>query len=185
MSKNLMFHIPLFSYRFANWSSKFKEEVLNQLERSPLKKKNRVQTDYVEKRENRPPYKEFISGCIEDKLMDFCQEIKIPRHHLVIDDMWYETAKQYDNHAVHNHRAYGYSACWYVDFDNTKHTSTKFYAPFNNFLTGFNMDHQPNVIEGDLVLFPSSIMHENVCNESSKKRTVVSFNVSIDLKKGD
>ena len=72
-----------------------------------------------------------------------------------------------------------------MDFDNTKHTSTKFYAPFNNFLTGFNMDHQPNVIEGDLVLFPSSIMHENVCNESSKKRTVISFNVSIDLKKGD
>ena len=175
-----MFHIPLFSYRFANWSSKFKEEVLNQLECSPLKKKNRVQTDYMEERENRPPYKEFISDCIEDKLNDFCQDIQISRHNLVIDDMWYETAKKYDNHAVHNHKAYGYSACWYVDFDSTEHTSTIFYSPFNNFINGDLMNYQPsNVMEGDLILFPSTIMHETSCNESSKDRTVVSFNVSI------
>ena len=183
--KHTMFHVPIFCYRFINWSDKFKKEILSQLELSPLKKNNRIQTDYNDIKENCPPYKGFVVSCVEDKLNDFCKEINISRTSLVVRDMWYETAIQYDNHPIHNHGALGYSACWYVDFDNTKHTSTKFYAPFNNFLTGFNMDHQPNVIEGDLVLFPSSIMHENVCNESSKKRTVVSFNVSIDLKKGD
>jgi len=178
--RNFMFQVPLFSYRFTNWSDKFKEEILSQLELSPLNKRDRVQTDYVkEEKEYHPPYKEFISGCIEDKLNDFCQEIEIPRHNLVIDDMWYETARQYDNHPIHNHGAYGYSACWYVDFDNTEHTGTVFYSPFNNFLNGNTIDYQPNVTEGDLVLFPATIMHETFYNESSKNRTVVSFNVSI------
>ena len=176
-----MFYVPFFSYRFTNWSDKFKEEILSQLELSPLKKRERVQTDYVEKEKYHPPYKEFISGCIEDKLNDFCQENEISRHSLVIDDMWYETARQYDNHPIHNHGAYGYSACWYVDFDNTEHTGTVFYSPFNNFLNGNIIDYQPNVTEGDLVLFPATIMHESLYNESSKNRTVVSFNVSISL----
>jgi len=174
-----MFHVPLFSYRFTNWSDKFKEEILSQLELSPLKKREMVQTDYVYKKEYHPPYKEFITDCIEDKLNDFCQENEIPRENLIVKDMWYETAGQYDNHRTHNHGAYGYSACWYVDFDNTEHTSTVFYSPFNNFINGTIIDYQPNVIEGDLVLFPSTIMHETFCNESSKNRTVVSFNVSI------
>ena len=181
--KHTMFHVPIFCYRFTNWSDKFKEEILSQLELSPLKKNNRIQTDYDDK-QNDPLYKGFVIGCIEDKLNDFCQEINISRTSLVVRDMWYETAMQYDNHASHNHGALGYSACWYVDFDNTEHVSTKFYSPFHNFLNGYDMAYQPEVIEGDLVIFPSSIMHENVCNESSKKRTVVSFNVSIDLKKG-
>ena len=176
-----MFEVPLFCYTFTNWSDKFKEEILSQLELSPLKKRERVQTDYVkEGKENHPPYKEFISDCIEDKLNDFCQEISIPRENLTITDMWYETSGQYDNHRIHNHGAYGYSACWYVDFDNTEHTSTAFYSPFNNFINGDLMNYQPsNVMEGDLILFPSTIMHETSCNESSKDRTVVSFNVSI------
>ena len=175
-----MFHVPIFCYRFINWSDKFKKEILSQLELSPLKKNNRIQTDYNDIKENCPPYKGFVVSCVEDKLNDFCQEIQIPRNNLVIKDMWYETARQYDNHCIHNHGAYGYSACWYVDFDNTEHTSTLFYSPFNNFLTGKTIGYQPNVTEGDLVLFPSTIMHETFCNESSKNRTVVSFNVEFE-----
>ena len=175
-----MFQIPIFTYEFTNWSDKFKEEILSQLECSPIKRRMKIQTDYVDDIKDDPPYKEFISDCIEDKLNDFCLEINIPRENLKVRDMWYETARQYDNHCIHNHGAYGYSACWYVDFDNTEHTSTLFYSPFNNFLTGNTIDYQPNVTEGDLVLFPSTIMHETFCNESSKNRTVVSFNVELE-----
>ena len=47
--KHTMFHVPIFCYRFINWSDKFKKEILSQLELSPLKKNNRIQTDYDDK----------------------------------------------------------------------------------------------------------------------------------------
>ena len=177
--KDIMFHVPIFIYEFTNWSNKFKEEILSHLEFSPLNKRRKIQTDYISDKKNAPPYKEFILSCIKNKLDDFCLEIQTPRKNLVVIDMWYETANQYEYHALHNHGAYGYSACWYIDFDNTQHTSTVFHSPFINFLNGVNISYQPQVTEGDLVFFPSTIMHENLSNESRKKRTVISFNLSI------
>ena len=75
--KHTMFHVPIFCYRFINWSDKFKKEILSQLELSPLKKNNRIQTDYNDIKENCPPYKGFVVSCVEDKLNDFCKEINM------------------------------------------------------------------------------------------------------------
>ena len=72
-----MFHVPIFCYRFINWSDKFKKEILSQLELSPLKKNNRIQTDYDDK-QNDPLYKGFVIGCIEDKLNEIATARSLP-----------------------------------------------------------------------------------------------------------
>ena len=57
------------------------------------------------------------------------------------------------------------------------HEATKFYSPFNDPATGDLMEYQPFVKEGDLVIFPSYLLHEGPVNKSDKERVIVSFNI--------
>jgi len=36
---------------------------------------------------------------------------------------------------------------------------------------------QPNVKEGDMILFPSSLLHEAPLNKSNVRRTIISYNI--------
>ena len=36
---------------------------------------------------------------------------------------------------------------------------------------------QPKVKEGDMILFPSSLLHEAPLNKSDKRRTIISYNI--------
>ena len=39
------------------------------------------------------------------------------------------------------------------------------------------MEYQPIVKEGDLLIFPSSLLHEGPMNKSDHERVIVSFNI--------
>lgn len=80
-------------------------------------------------------------------------------------------------HGVHNHGHSGWSAVLYVEFDPEYHTATKFYSPFNNPWSGRLQTFIPPVNEGDLVIFPATISHEALPNESERLRTIISFNL--------
>ena len=43
------------------------------------------------------------------------------------------------------------------------------------------LNYMPEVEEGDLVLFPSFILHYTQLNESDVQRTVASFNMTVDM----
>ena len=65
----------------------------------------------------------------------------------------------------------------YVDYDPSVHKSTKFYNPFPNaILGGYLEDSHIDVKEGDLLVFPSNVLHESVSNDSDIPRTIISFN---------
>ena len=69
----------------------------------------------------------------------------------------------------------------YIDFDPLVHNSTVFVSPFNHFIEGMQLCYiAQSVKEGDLVLFPSFLLHYTQPNESDKKRTVASFNMSVN-----
>ena len=46
-------------------------------------------------------------------------------------------------------------------------------------LTGFYQDITPEVDEGDILLFPSMLLHEAPNNTSKVKRTVMAFNIPL------
>ena len=52
-----------------------------------------------------------------------------------------------------------------------------FVAPFFDTWTGDMQFYTPNVREGDMILFPSYIMHQALPNKSEKRRTVISYNL--------
>lgn len=90
---------------------------------------------------------------------------------------WFELATQHGYHAPHRHGVLGYSSVCYIDFDENLHTSTKFIAPFTNWITGTDLLYQPQVIEGTVIFFPSAILHYTEANYSEKPRKIVSFNL--------
>ena len=91
--------------------------------------------------------------------------------------MWYQMTSGGESHQVHTHGATGLSCVWYLEFDPEVHKATTFYAPFHDPLSGDMIQHTPEVQEGDLVVFPSFLMHEQEGNDSDKRRTIISFNI--------
>ena len=93
---------------------------------------------------------------------------------------WFERASTQMYHPPHTHGHGGWSAVLYIDFDPLVHNSTIFVSPFNHFIEGTQLQYRTGVKEGDLVLFPSFLLHYTQPNESDKKRTVASFNMSVN-----
>ena len=75
----------------------------------------------------------------------------------------------------HTHGISDFSAVLYHEFV-PGHTATEFWAPYKNPLSGNDYVHVPDVKEGDLVIFPSTIIHYAVPNDSDHQRTIFSFN---------
>lgn len=157
--------IPWRHYSLNDWDNK-KKNILEVLPKDKF-------TDYGSG-DPMPPYSETIHQCIKDEMHDFSKWYDYP---VVPKGVWYERSKKTYRHPVHNHGTTGFSGVLYVDFDPEVHQSTVFYLPFTEPTTGTVLTYQPKVKEGDLVIFPSYLLHEAVPNESDKERVIVSFNI--------
>ena len=163
-----IFEVPLLHYSIRDWKNR-KQSLVDKLP-------NGEYTDFMSyKRDIEvPPYLDELSECVSEEVADFQQSYPCP---VVISNAWCERARKYDHHPVHQHGAVGFSAVLYVEFDSNLHEATKFYSPFNDPATGDLMEYQPFVKEGDLVIFPSYLLHEGPMNKSDKERVIVSFNI--------
>ena len=175
------FTVPIFQYSIPNWESSAKNNILKAL--TPHLSGN---TDYYNKGDwsaskQKPQYTQAILDIIDNSLMSFAEELGTPKDQLIIPEMWYEQLNKYDHHCCHNHGAIGYSACLYVHFNEKQHEATKFYGPYLGFLDGESLFFQPEVKEGDIVLFPSALNHEAPINYSDEMRIIVSFNIKSPL----
>ena len=82
-------------------------------------------------------------------------------------------------HGAHNHGNMKISCVLYVDFDVNEHRPTKFYAPFTNPYLGVIETVSPPVEEGNIIAFPSTLLHECPPCDSNIPRTVFSFNIPL------
>ena len=169
-ARDYLFQIPFKQYSISNWSEHKKKIV----EALPLDQ----YTDFYDNLYKMPSYLPVVSDAISESMQDFADTYPCP---VMITSMWYANSMKGDGHKPHNHGSTGYSAILYVDFDMAEHESTIFYSPFQEPATGDSMKFKPNIHEGDLIIFPSMILHEAPANLSStKSRLIVSFNIMGD-----
>jgi hypothetical protein len=160
---------PFFHFSLSDWTGK-KQLILRNLPESGF-------TDYhaLERSDNSiPAYAQVIQDCTVEEMNKVSSIIGYPA---VLLGMWFERSAKNQRHPVHNHGACGYSAVLYVDFDPEVHDATKFYMPFPEPMSGSITNFSPRVKEGDLVVFPSYMLHEASPNQSDKDRLIVSFNI--------
>ena len=156
-----MFSIPIVHYPMANWAEN-KKKILDALpaedETQADPQDNGLYTDFFINskagNEELPSYFHTVLGVIRPYLADFTEERR-----LEFVDMWYQKYYKNVEHKVHCHGNSGWSAVIYVEFDPEVHEPTMFYSPFMNPWNGNLETFQPPVNEGDMVLFPTTVMH--------------------------
>ena len=122
-----------------------------------------------------------ITSPINIKTNIFFEEIKLfekdIQMNFSIDNFWFQKYKNSMNHDVHTHGAVGYSSVCFIEYDTNEHGSTTFISPFQN-SNGIHEKYQPEIKEGDIVFFPSNLLHYAPLNCSNKERIIASFNLS-------
>ena len=178
-----MFSIPHLHFKEVNGYREHKEKLLNFFDACPHKKsskygKDDIVTDwyYGQEEFTHPQYYSYVCKILEPEINRINEAFG--NHDIEVRDIWFQQSINYKRHYVHTHGAVGISCIWYLEFDPSEHSSTKFYAPFTDPLTGNCMEYEPEVQEGDLIAFPSYLHHEQKPSFSDKRRTVISFNIT-------
>lgn len=165
--------------RSDHWKSK--KKILLKLKESAIgytsSDDNDIVTDYHEQlRKGIRIYSQDLAEIFGDELDTVCDILD--RGVAKITDSWFESSSKNVYHGTHNHGGDGYSAVCFLEYDDQEHTPTKFLSTSLSALDNEPMVYSPsNVMEGDIIFFPSNILHYTEPNKSDKNRLVVSWNI--------
>ena len=177
-----MFHIPIFHYSIDNWSE-IKPKLNEVFKDYPLEKQDvgSPHTDYV-KYDGRGPYVAEIIELIRNPIDILISDLGIGDGDFFIDDIWHQRYEQYESHRPHTHGESHLGCTLYLNFIPGEHPVTRFYAPFQNFLTKDVLEYEySDTKEGDIIFFPASIMHESPINLSETPKEIIGMNISIPV----
>jgi hypothetical protein len=171
------FEIPFYKISCDNWKIK-KEKLKHLIEKNQQyfsgdDSISSVQTTFFVKN-----FKEEISNIVEDEINKFKNLSKL---NVECKEAWFQIYNLMDNHTAHNHGIGGYSCVLFINFLKGIHQPTHFLAPFNNFINGSNIIFSPDVQEGDILFFPSTITHYIPSNRSQISRVIASMNFNVVL----
>ena len=170
---DIMFSIPLIHYKCSWWESK-KARLLRHIDTRTFTQGNEtILSDYLDGN----PVEE-ITDIMSDELSWFAKDLNCTPH---IVETWYERALPHMYHPTHNHGHGGWSAVLFIEYNDKYHTPTNFIAPYDHFITGEPLIYTPHVKEGDIIIFPSFLHHYTHPHTSEERRTVLSFNITVDM----
>ncbi len=170
--------------RSENWESK-KKILLSILRSDKLVKDDmdgtRVYTDYHHQLDrNLDYYSSDLPTIFENELEIALHELKAFDFKIITS--WFENSEKYCCHGIHNHGSVGHSAVCFVEYDEKEHLPTKFLSSSLLPTTHEAMIHvPPNVKEGDIIIFPSNVMHFTDPVVSDKSRLIISWNIRFEF----
>ena len=163
--KTIAFSVPIFKYKVQNWDIK-KKQLLDLF--------NNLQHKVVDN---------VITSPIDIKTNILLEEVKLFENEIGINfyctNVWFQKYDINMNHAVHTHGSTGFSSVCFIEYNKDNHKPTTFISPFGNCITGELERHEPDVEEGDMIFFPSNLLHYATTNLSKEIRTIISFNLVI------
>lgn len=182
-------HLTFFKVSCENWKEK-KEKLLNLVDWDDPKSNSEVFfSDYfknIMRADKRALYTDEFIRILGKELNQFVMAIQksnMNRHKvdlkIKIITLWAQRYKESQMMNPHTHDPFGYSAVLYAEFDKNEHTSTEFMAPFKNSVDTMDMTFKPDVKEGDIIFFPSMLIHYSETNKCQKNRTIFSFNCDV------
>ena len=175
--KQEMFSIYYHKYSVNNWQEK-KSEIKEWLNKRTLVRRDTGLIQFYTDRFSETSDEDKFNFCqiIREELNMFSKEIET--NQLIVQDIWSVQYTKGDFHAPHDHGSCNYSLVLYVDYDEQEHTPTQFVCPYKDAtknVTFISADNSTK--EGDIVIFPSNILHLTLPNKSDKIRTVVSMDI--------
>ena len=188
-----LFGFPITKFVIDDWSEK-KSRLLKLIDFSAddvkefdyFQQDYECDTDYYKYATSAPYIDEFVNILQTDldKIVYDYTEILSDRYrgdcpfHSV--DKWQLWSQRYVKgqfHGAHNHGLMNVSCVLYVEFDSEEHFPTTFYSPNPNPFYGTIDKIAPPINEGEILTFPSVLLHESPVSKSDKQRTIMSFNI--------
>lgn len=182
------FLLPFFKVPVQNWEEK-KPKLLGMVDwENKDCMFNEYFTDYYlqfKNEDNRPKYIEDFKQLLKPELNAFISKMeKSPLNRIQkectmkIQTLWAQKYWKDMSMEPHTHESTGYSAVLYAEFTR-HHTPTEFFAPFKNMLDRMDYRHTPDMKEGEIIFFPSLLLHYSMPNKTKVPRTIFSFNCDI------
>ena len=125
-------------------------------------------------------FKDEITNILEEEIKIFKEQSSLnvnPTH------AWFQVYNHGQEHPIHNH-GLGYSCVVFINFFKNLHKPTCFLPPFHDYLGQYSY-FLPDVIEGDVLFFPSMIPHYAPSNKSQISRIIASINFDIIVEKNE
>jgi len=169
----LMFVVPMFHYKINNFIKK--KKLIMELKTEPMSLDHGIFTDYYTRQTNNHNNRK-LQEILSEELSLLAAEIE--NQHLQINNFWFENSCGVQQHAPHAHGSLGYSAIVYLDYIPGLHSPTFFLSNYKNFLNDSDMIFSTDFVqEGDIVFFPSCIVHYTLPSNTDQERQVLSFNL--------
>ena len=100
-----------------------------------------------------------------------------------LQDIWAQRYIDLIGHSAHQHQPQGYSCVFYAEYDPSVHRGTTMFRPYldPNDELNTNSCFTPPVEEGNILVFPSWMLHEVMPSDTDIPRTVIAFNLIPNL----
>jgi len=152
--------------------SLIKDKLISLIKSSPGEfRKNETEqisrTDFHLKKESNTLYSDFFAEQIKST-MDFIQA-KLSGNGWQINHLWYQIYEYEDFHDWHTHWGCSFSNVYYLSL-SPGCPKTQFYDTLQKRLI------EIEIKEGDLVSFPSFLLHRSPPNLSKESKIIISFN---------
>jgi len=135
-------------------------------------------TDYhknVQTSDGRAPYTKKFIEILKPELASFAKKVEGNIH---LTGLWAQRYQLMQHMEPHTHGSKGYSAVLYAEMEEG-HEPTVFWAPYQDPIAAGDLVHRPYAKEGDMILFPSMLIHYASNNLTQANRTIFSFNCDV------
>ena len=170
-----LFKIDIHKFKIQEWKS-VKDDILSLIPFDDEKYKKDSIIDFSDFGvEGEKAYQKKFFSMITPYLSDFRTNSEYKFGGIV--EVWCQRYFKNNYHPPHDHGPIGYSAVFYAKLDEKVHSSTVFFAPFQSVDGGSGREQSIMVSEGDLIIFPSNLLHMAPAHQSDKERIIISFNL--------
>jgi hypothetical protein len=126
-------------------------------------------TDWKLEIGKRREYFDFLSQYIKPYLFKIFEDMEVPGV-FNFGNVWFQQYCKHDTHEWHTHGGSVWSGIYYLEFPKDG-PATTFAIPY------MKEYYTPKIEEGDILLFPSLLMHKSPGNTSDGRKTVIVFNI--------
>ena len=168
-----LFNIPFWKIQTINFEEKKKE--LNKILKSYPEEKKGMQEFATNRQSDRSGLVEKFFSIMNQELEDFSKEIETD---FAITEIWSISYDKGDNHSPHNHSSMGLSGILYLDLPKDS-PETVYIQPWNDYETDTSEFATLPIVEGDIVIVPSFVLHFSKPNKSNSKKRIISWDMKI------
>ena len=186
-----LFNIPFWGMRIINFEEK-KKKLVKLLESYPEKKEKyeeKVEDNFgnivtlchkgefaTNRQIDRSGLVERFFSIMKKELEDFSREIE---KEFAIIDIWSVSYDKGDYQSAHNHSSVGLSGLLYLELPKDS-PETTYIQPWTDHETDTVRYVEIPIIEGDIVIVPSFVLHFSSPNKSKNKKRIISWDMKMN-----